>query len=159
MKTSEDRPSPTVSAGTGIPAWRSFLRAHSLLTRVLDEELRERHGYSLGDLDVLIQLAEAPRGRLRMCDLAAAVVLSPSGLSRRVDRLERAGLVARERGERDARNVEARLTPAGKRLHERLRQTHRGGVKERFADRFTTEELETLAEFLGRLETAGPAGP
>ena len=158
MKTSEDSPPPTVSAGTGIPAWRGFLRAHSLLTSVLDEELRERHGYSLGDFDVLIQLAEAPRVRLRMCDLAAAVVLSPSGLSRRVDRLERAGLVARERGERDARNVEARLTPAGKRLLERLRQTHRSGVKARFADRFTAEELETLAEFLGRLETPGPAG-
>jgi DNA-binding MarR family transcriptional regulator len=135
----------------GISAWKGFLRAHARLTRELDEELRSSHGFALGDLDVLIQLGEAPRGRLRMCDLAAAVVLSPSGLSRRVDRLERAGLVTRERSERDARNIEGRLTPAGKRLLGRLRAAHRGGVKERFADRFSADELERLTELMGRL--------
>ena len=109
----------------------------------------------LGDFDVLIQLAEAPRGRRRMCDLAAAVVLSPSGLSRRVDRLERAGYVIRERAEHDARAVEARLTPAGKRLLGRLRATHLAGVRERFVDRFTDQELEILADLLGRLNADG----
>jgi DNA-binding MarR family transcriptional regulator len=136
---------------TGVRAWKGFLRAHARLTRALDEELRQSHGFTLGDLDVLIQLDEAPRGRLRMCDLAAAVVLSPSGLSRRVERLERAGLVTRERAEHDARNVEARLTPAGRRLLARLRRAHREGVAERFTDRFSPGELETLAEFLTRL--------
>jgi DNA-binding MarR family transcriptional regulator len=100
---------------------------------------------------VLIQLAEAEAGRLRMCDLAAAVVLSPSGLSRRVDRLERAGLVERERGEDDARSVEATLTPEGERVLDRLRRTHRTGVKERFADRFSEDELRTLTRLLARL--------
>jgi DNA-binding MarR family transcriptional regulator len=136
---------------TGVRAWKGFLRAHAGLTRLLDEELRASHGFTLGDLDVLIQLDEAPRERLRMCDLATAVVLSPSGLSRRVERLERAGLVARERAEHDARNVEARLTPTGKRLLVRLRTAHREGVVARFADRFSADELETLAELLGRL--------
>jgi DNA-binding MarR family transcriptional regulator len=135
----------------GLSAWKGFLRAHSRLMSALDEELREAHGAALGDFDVLAQLADAPRGRLRMCELAAAVVLSPSGLSRRVDRLERAGLVARERSERDARNVEARLTAAGKRTLGRLRATHRRGVKQRFADRFSAEELEALDGLLGRL--------
>ena len=136
----------------GLVAWKAFLRAHSRLVLALDQELRDRHGFALGDFDVLAQLAEAPRGRLRMCDLAAAVVLSPSGLSRRVDRLERAGLVGRARAERDARNVEAHLTPAGRQLLRRVRATHRGGVKERFADRFSDEELASLGELLGRLE-------
>jgi DNA-binding MarR family transcriptional regulator len=135
----------------GLSAWKGFLRAHSRLTRRLDAELRDQHGFALGDFDVLAQLAEAPHGRLRMCELAEAVVLSPSGLSRRVDRLERAGLVARERAERDARNIEARLTPAGKRLLAGLRKTHRGGVKDRFTDRFSARELELLDELLGRL--------
>jgi DNA-binding MarR family transcriptional regulator len=135
----------------GLSAWKSFLRAHSRLAEELDEELRQRHGVVLGDFDVLAQLADAPHGRLRMCDLAAAVVLSPSGLSRRVDRLQRAGLVERERGEADARNIEARLTPRGKRLLRRLRSTHRAGVKDRFADRFSEAELKTLSELLGRL--------
>ena len=143
-------PAPLTEAG--LSAWKGFLRANSRLTAELDRELRESHGYALGDFDVLAQLAEAPGERLRMCDLAAAVVLSPSGLSRRVDRLERDGLVKRERGERDARNVEAKLSPVGRRLLEKLRQTHRGGVKERFADRFSDSELEQLGELLGRLD-------
>ena len=148
------RPSPApgpLLSEAGVDAWKGFLRAHSRLTRELDEELRERHGVTLGDFDVLAQLAEAPRGRLRMCDLAAAVVLSPSGLSRRCDRLEREGLVARERSARDARNIEARLTPTGRRLLQRLRRSHRAGVKDRFADRFSAEELETLRVLLVRL--------
>ena len=135
----------------GVSAWKAFLRAHSRLMPALDEELREQEGFRLGDFDVLAQLGEASTGRLRMCDLAAAVVLSPSGLSRRVDRLERAGLVTRERTAKDARSIEAGLTPAGRQLLRRLRLTHRAGVKERFADRFSDEELETLGELLGRL--------
>jgi DNA-binding MarR family transcriptional regulator len=138
-------------SGVALDAWRNFLRANSRLTRELDHELHESHNTSLGDFDVLIQLDLAPRGRLKMCDLAAAIVLSPSGLSRRVDRLERAGLVKRERGSRDHRNVETHLTAAGKRRLAQLRKTHLTGVKERFADRFSAAELETLAELLGRL--------
>jgi DNA-binding MarR family transcriptional regulator len=136
---------------TGISAWKGFLRAHSRLMQPLDEQLRAEHGYSLGDFDVLAQLAEATNEKLRMCDLAAAIVLSPSGLSRRMDRLERDGLVTRRRGEQDARSVEARLTLEGKRLLARLRATHRDGVRKRFAERFTPEELETLDELLARL--------
>jgi DNA-binding MarR family transcriptional regulator len=135
----------------GVSAWKSLLRAYTRLMPALDEELRESTGYGVGDLDVLAQLAEASEDRLRMCDLAAAVVLSPSGLSRRVDRLERAGLVSRGRADHDARNVEARLTPAGKRLFKRLRAVHRDGVKQRFTDRFSEKELEMLDQLLGRL--------
>jgi DNA-binding MarR family transcriptional regulator len=142
---------PDALSGAALSAWKNFLRAHARLMRELDDELRERHGFALGDFDVLIQLALAPRGRLRMCDLAEAVVLSPSGLSRRVERLERAGLVKRERGERDARNIEPRLTAAGRRQLARLRKTHWDGVKQRFADQFSTEELQVMEGLLGRL--------
>ena len=135
----------------GLEAWRNLLRTHAHLIRELDEELRERHSFTLGDYDVLVNLASAPGQRRRMCDLADAVLLSPSGLSRRVDRLERAGFVQRERAADDARNIEAGLTPAGKRLLRRLRETHLAGVKERFVDRFDTDELLTLRKLLGRL--------
>ena len=135
----------------GLSAWANFLRGHARLIRELDAELQEAHGSSLGDFDVLVQLALSEEGRLKMCDLAAAIVLSPSGLSRRVDRLERAGLVARERGSSDGRSVEARLTRDGKRLYQRLRKTHIAGIDERFNSRFNDEELETLRELLGRL--------
>lgn len=135
----------------GLEAWKDLLKAHALLTRELDEELRERHSVTLGDFDVLINLATASGQGRRMCELANAVLLSPSGLSRRVDRLERAGLVQRERAADDARNIEAGLTPAGNRLLGALQDTHLTGVKERFVDRFSADELETLHELLGRL--------
>jgi DNA-binding MarR family transcriptional regulator len=135
----------------GLEAWANLLRAHARLMRELDAELRDRHGVTLGDFDVLVNLANAPGRRRRMCDLASAVVLSPSGLSRRVDRLQRAGLVRRERGADDARNIHAGLTPAGNRLLRRLRDTHVAGIKERFVDRFRADELVTLRELLGRL--------
>lgn len=142
---------PAELSKAGLAAWKALLRAYSRLMPELDEELRRRHGYGIGDLDVLAQLDDAPEGGLRMCDLAAAVVLSPSGLSRRVDRLEQAGFTLRERAEHDARNVVARLTPAGRKLLRRLQATHRAGVNRRFAERFSDEELGMLAELLARV--------
>jgi DNA-binding MarR family transcriptional regulator len=131
-----------------------LIESNARLMRELDAEMQQRHGYALGDFDVLVHLAEAPGARRRMCDLANAVLLSPSGLSRRVDRLERAGLIERARGASDGRNVEAKLTSAGKRTLRKLRHTHREGIKERFVDQFSDEELESLSEQLSRLVPA-----
>src|SRR3954468_18690018 len=76
-----------------LKAWGGFLRTHSTLVRELDEELTERHGLPLSSYDVLVQLEGAPDGRLRMSHLADAVLLSRSGLSRLVTRLEGQGLL------------------------------------------------------------------
>jgi len=135
----------------GLSAWRALLFAHARLTRELDAELQERERMTLADYDVLVQLAESPTGSVRMNELAELVVLSPSGLSRRVDRLEQLGLVERSRNERDARGVEASLTARGKRVFQRLRRTHRAGVQRRFASAFSERELGELAKLLGRL--------
>lgn len=145
---------PLVSDDVGLSAWRGLIESNARLMRELDNEMQQRHGYTLGDFDVLVHLAEAPGDRLRMCDLANAVLLSPSGLSRRVDRLERAGLIKRARGTSDARNVEAKLSPEGRRMLRRLRQTHREEIKERFVNQFTSEELTNLSELLTRLVPA-----
>lgn len=153
-------PSPsTVEARdehVGLEAWRNLLRAHAHLIRELDDELRERHSLALGDYDVLVNLANAPGQRRSMCALAGAVLLTPSGLSRRIDRLEAAGFVARKRAANDARMIEACLTSSGKRLLRGLRETHLAGVKERFVDRFNAEELDTLRELLGRVTGEEP---
>ena len=141
---------------TGLQAWRNLLTAHSQLLATLDHELRQAHGLTIGDYDVLVHLADQPRTGLRMCELAEAVVLSPSGISRRVDRLERDGLVVRERDAGDARNVKARLTDRGKTLFRRVRKTHLADVREHFVDRFDERELEELRDMLGRL--LGPGG-
>lgn len=140
----------TALSPAGLAAWRALLVAQSRLVRELDAELQERHDLTLGDFDVLVTLADSKGGCVRMHDLADQVLLSPSGLTRRVDRLERAGIVERRRSAVDGRSVEARLTAAGKRLLRRLRVTHRDGVARRFASSFSESELEQLAEMLGR---------
>jgi DNA-binding MarR family transcriptional regulator len=140
-----------VLGAAGLAAWRNFIWANARLMDGLDEELRTRHDFTIGDYDVLVHLARAPQQRLRMCDLAGAVLLTPSGISRRVERLERAGLVQRQRAESDARSIEAGLTEEGKRLFAQLNRTHLAGVKEAFVDNYTEAELEQLGELLGRL--------
>src|SRR6266508_438477 len=96
-----------------LAAWSGFLQSHAQIVRALDAELEREHGLPLTSYDVLIQLSLAPDRRLRMFELADAVVLSRSGLTRLVERLERDGLVERARGEVDLRQMYARLTDRG----------------------------------------------
>jgi DNA-binding MarR family transcriptional regulator len=142
------RPEP---AREQLHAWRTFLRAHAAATRVLESELEAAEGLPLASYDVLVQLAEAPDSALRMSDLAAAVLLSRSGLTRLVDRLAADGLVERRACPSDARGTLAVLTPAGR---DRLRDaapTHLRGVHEHFTSKFSDDELDTLATLLARV--------
>src|SRR5262245_47888751 len=97
-----------------LAAWRGLLRVHSALVHDLDAELRATHGLSLHEYEVLLHLADAAGERLRMSDLANAVLLSQSGLTRLVDRLVRAGSVERTRCEEDRRGHFAALTSVGR---------------------------------------------
>jgi DNA-binding MarR family transcriptional regulator len=121
-----------------------MLRVHAGLMRELDAELEARHGLALSSYDVLVNLEEAPQGRLRMRDLADAVLLSRSGLTRLVDRLERDGYLRRKPCSSDARGAFAVLTDAGRAKLREARPTHLRGVRERFLARFTEDELATL---------------
>jgi DNA-binding MarR family transcriptional regulator len=134
-----------------LTAWRSFLRAHAKITRALEAELVAEQRLSLAAYDVLVQLAEAPQRRLRMTELADAVLLSRSGVTRLVDRLERARLVIRASVESDGRGVAAHLTDAGL---ERLRvatRTHLAGVARHFADRLDADDLAAVDRISRRL--------
>ncbi|WP_308258469.1 MarR family winged helix-turn-helix transcriptional regulator [Saccharothrix obliqua] len=136
--------------------WRSFLRAHARLTRIMEAELIAEQRLSLAAYDVLVQLSEAPQYRLRMTELADAVLLSRSGVTRLVDRLERAGLVLRERADGDGRGVVAVLTSSGL---ERLRTasgTHLAGVVRHFAEVFTNSELEAFGRACELLASSSP---
>jgi DNA-binding MarR family transcriptional regulator len=142
-------------------AWRAFLRAHSAVTRVLEAELEAEHGLPLASYDVLVQLAERPGRALRMSDLAEAVLLSRSGLTRLVDRLEREGLVRRESCPSDARGTFAVLTDEGLARLRASAPTHLAGVREHVTSRFTPTELTVLAGLLERLggpDTGGSCG-
>ncbi len=132
-------------------AWRGMLRAHAALTKALDAELEAAHGLPLSSYEVLLRVSHAEDQRMRMCDLADSVILSRSGLTRLVDRLEREGLVARESCPSDARGSFARLTPDGRAKLDAARRTHLAGVRLRFLDRVTAEELEVLGDVWDRV--------
>jgi DNA-binding MarR family transcriptional regulator len=128
-----------------LAAWRGMLRTHRDVVARLDAELEREHGLPLTSYEVLIYLADAPGGKLRMGELAGVLLLSRSGLTRLVDRLERQGLVARERCEDDARGFNAVITDPGRRKLETVRPEHLAGVRRHFLDRLTTEDQEALA--------------
>jgi DNA-binding MarR family transcriptional regulator len=134
-----------------LDAWRGFLRAHATLVRELDEELTESHDLPLSSYDVLVQLDEAPDGRLRMSHLADAVLLSRSGLSRLVTRLENQGLIERVDCPSDARGAFAAITAKGRRKLDEARGTHRAGVRERFLDKLGEREMGQLSRVWSRL--------
>lgn len=121
-------------------AWRGFLRAHQALFRALDEELDRDAGVPFVQYDVLVQLANAG-GRLRMRDLAGRLLVSRSGATRLIDRMERDGLVFRERCSQDGRGQFAVLTGSGMATLERARPTHLRGVRQRFLAQLDDEQL------------------
>jgi DNA-binding MarR family transcriptional regulator len=132
-------------------AWRGMLRVHTALLRALDTELDAAHGLPLTSYDVLIYLQHAPQKRLRMAELADSVLLSRSGVTRLVDRLEREGLLVRDACDDDGRGLYAVLTRKGEELLERARPTHLAGVRERFLHHFSEDELEQMAAYWERV--------
>lgn len=136
-----------------LQAWRGLVRAHAALAKRLDSELETEHGLPLTSFEVLHHLEEAPEGRMRMCDLASAIQLSRSGLTRLVDRLERDGLLSRCSCDHDARGAYACLTETGRERLSAARDTHLSGVREHFLSHFSADELRTIA---GLWERLGP---
>jgi len=140
-----------------LSAWAGLLHAHRRLTDALDAELERAHGISLAEYDVLVSLAGARGRRLRMAELAQAVLLSRSGLTRLVDRLQKRGLVERVRCAGDARGLNATLTAAGLERLRKAAPTHLEGVHRHFLDRLGPEDAARLAEIWERLGLGGAA--
>jgi DNA-binding MarR family transcriptional regulator len=144
-----------------LDAWRGFLRTHATLSRELDAELAREHDLPLGSYEVLLFLADTPGGKMRMAELADSVLLSRSGLTRMVDRMERQGLVRREPCPGDARGLNAVITDPGRERFAAARRTHLEGVRRRFLDRLSDGEKRDLASLWTRFganaEDGGPA--
>ena len=121
-----------------------MLRAHAELVRELDAELAREHDMPLSSYEVLLFLNDSEDGRMRMSELADSALLSRSGLTRLVDRLERQGLLTRERCESDARGWFAEITPEGRRVFGAARKTHLDGVRRAFLSHFSRDELRTF---------------
>jgi DNA-binding MarR family transcriptional regulator len=134
-----------------LSAWRAFLKAHATIIDQIERDLMAAKRPPLSTYDVLIELYEAPEHRLRMHELAERVVLSRSGLTRLVDRLEAEGLLTRDRCGTDRRGAYAVITEQG---IEALQQTwpiYAKGIAEYFAQWLTLEEAQLLESALGRI--------
>jgi DNA-binding MarR family transcriptional regulator len=128
-----------------------FLEAHLGLVSELERGLQADCGLSGQWFEILLRLARSPGHSLRMCDLAAQTGLSPSGLTRAVDRLEEVGLVRRRSCSSDRRVAYAELTPEGLERLESAAVIHLGHVQRHFIDRLSPEELDQLVRITRKL--------
>jgi DNA-binding MarR family transcriptional regulator len=146
-------------AAPALDAWARLLRGHAAITRALSAELEAEHCLTINDYEALFLLSRAEEGRLRRVDLAERLLLTASGVTRLLDGLERAGLVERGFCASDRRVTYAVLTEAGRARLEEASASHLAGVRAFLEERFSGDELDQLAELLGRLpEAAGTTG-
>ncbi len=141
-------------------AWRAFLRMQSQLAGRLNRQLQRESGLSLADYDVLVQLTDAPHGRLRPFELQRRLRWEQSRLSHHLSRMQRRSLVSREECADDGRGAYVVLTEAGLRAIEAAAPGHVDTVRKLFFDQLTREQvegLETLAtRVLQRLDEGEP---
>jgi DNA-binding MarR family transcriptional regulator len=140
-----------------VDAFARLLRAHAALKRELNARLVAEHGLSITDYECLLALAHAEEGAMRRVDLAEQLMLTPSGVTRLLDGLERDGWVTKAACESDARVTYAVLTDEGRERLESAGQSHVAQVRELIERQLSPEELETLVDLLGRLP-GGAAG-
>ncbi|MCW2927151.1 MAG: transcriptional regulator, MarR family [Thermoleophilia bacterium] len=150
---------PDTVTGAQMEAWQRLLRAHCVLARDLDNELRSTHGMTISDYDVLVQLRDAEDDCLKMSDLSRRTMLTRSGMTRLVQGLERDGLVERRACDADARVSYAVLTPAGQTRLAEARATHHSGIRRVFADHFSDAEAAQLSSLLAQIPGVDADGP
>jgi len=135
----------------GVQAFVALIRAHSAMTRRLNTQLTADHALTINDYEVLLRLARSDDRRMRRVDLAEQVLLTPSGITRLLDGLERAGYVEREGCESDRRVVYAVLTDAGLQKLRDASASHVAQIEAFFGTRFDEAELASVAGLLERL--------
>ena len=134
-----------------MPAWLALLRTHARLWDQVETEMRRASGLTMPRYDVLMQLDNAG-GRLRLTDLAEAVVLSASGLSKLLDRMAESGLVTREADPSDARSTFASITPRGRSVVRRARTAHHAHLQRTFGDALVGRDAADLIRIMDRVD-------
>lgn len=147
-------PTPTLPDDACLAAWRAFVNAHAAVIARIEHELAAADQIPLPWYDVLVALWEAPEHRLRLSELASAVVLSRGGLTRLVDRLEAAGLLRRETCPNDRRGFYAVLTPEGRTAQLAAWPTYARGIETFFAQYLSDAEAASLSSALTRINAA-----
>lgn len=131
--------------------WIRLIRAHDFTQRELGAQLHSEHGLTRKDYEALFLLAQAEDGRMKRVDLAQRLSLTPSGVTRLLEGLEREGLVERVACDTDMRVSYAALTDAGREKYDAASCGHIGSVRSVLEQSLTAEEIETLGELLGKL--------
>ena len=139
--------------------WGALLKVHATLVPRFDRALQENHGLPLTWYDVLLERNAAPERRLTMGQLGSVAAVSRTRVSRVVDELAQAGLVAREPNPDDGRSAFAALTPAGRAALRQAAPTYLAAVQREFADHLSAREGEVLAKALRRVLAARSRGP
>jgi DNA-binding MarR family transcriptional regulator len=146
----------------GLEAWKGLLVAHATLVEQIDREMAQADLLPVDWYDALLALEDAPERRLKMSDLADQVLLSKSGLTRLVDRLESKGYIRREACRADRRVAYAVITPEGLQAREESWPTYKAAIQQHFASMLSEEEAKVLGSalmrFLGRYRERGSCG-
>lgn len=137
--------------GAGVVAWATLLRTHAAVVQRLERQLADGRGLPLSWYDVLLELNSAPGRRLRMQELGDRAVLSRTRVSRIVDQLVGAGLVARAPDPDDRRATFAVITAAGRTTLRRAAPVYLRGIREHFAAHLTAREVSVLTQGLQRV--------
>jgi DNA-binding MarR family transcriptional regulator len=136
--------------GRWVGAWLALVRTHARIWEQLEAQMRRDHGLTIARYDVLAQL-DSSGGRLRLSELASSVVLSPSGLSKLLDRMEVSELIRREPVQGDARSTFAVITPRGRSLVKKARRSHHELLQQRFGDALNDGDVADLTRIMERI--------
>ncbi len=148
---SQEEPRRTAQRTYRDRAWRSIMETHGAIVPILDSELLAKAGIDIQTYDALLHVFEAREQGIRMADLASAVVISKSGITSLVDRLEASSLVRRNLDPDDRRATRITLTATGEATFRAAAQVHLAGIEEHFASRISDEEALGIAETLERV--------
>lgn len=151
---SSDAARPEACSSHDLGIWAGLVQAHAAVARGLDEDLRAAHGLPLSEFHILLWLTHDPCARMRMAALADTVQLSPSGLSRAIERLEARGLVTRQQRADDRRGVDAVLTSEGAELMRDASMTHAAAVQRRVFSHLTPTERAAIGQISRRVLVA-----
>ena len=130
--------------------WLALVRTHTRLWDEIETQMRRAHGLSMARYDVLAHLNMAG-GRLGLSELAAAIALSPSGLSKLLDRMDESGLIRREPDPSDARAAFATITPEGRALVRKARLDHHALLRRTFGRALDDRDVADLRRIMHRI--------
>lgn len=134
-----------------LTAWLNLIQSYEAVASGLEDTLERAKGLSLAEHEVLVRLAEAPEGRLRMLDLTALVLLSKSGVTRLIDRMQREGLVERQSCPTDRRVVYAAVTDEGRRILAEATPAFLSGIEEHFSRHLSEADVQSLRRVFRKL--------